>query len=298
MKRRTGRMLSLALSAGMALGCGTVPAMAESTEASGDYDLTLYSIQTTDPEFKDWLSDVESGTGLKINVIAAPTDSDTRQQKVTTMLSTGDSSVDIIEINDEMSTTFKNSGWLEGLNDTVMTDDVRDKFAKGYVDQMITNVDGQVIGVPSYTGYLAFWVNQQIMDEVGIKTIDTKDDFMKYMEAVSGNGRFGYGGSWEKTYVFNEIAQFVNMFGGDYYDWTNPHNKEAMEFLHELVQKGYTSLDQLPDKYEQMNPKAIDGKYGCWFMWGIGTDYANADMLGDDKIHLYRLLELCPECRI
>ena len=286
MKRRTGRMLSLALSAGMALGCGAVPAMAESTEASGDYDLTLYSIQTTDPDFKDWLSDVESGTGLKINVIAAPTDSDTRQQKVTTMLSTGDSSVDIIEINDEMSTTFKNSGWLEGLNDTVMTDDVRDKFAKGYVDQMITNVDGQVIGVPSYTGYLAFWVNQQIMDEVGIKSIDTKDDFMKYMEAVSGNGRFGYGGSWEKTYVFNEIAQFVNMFGGDYYDWTNPHNKEAMEFLHELVQKGYTSLDQLPDKYEQMNPKAIDGKYGCWFMWGTGTDYANADMLGDDKIHM------------
>ena len=167
-----------------------------------------------------------------------------------------------------------------------MTDDVRDKFAKGYVDQMITNVDGQVIGVPSYTGYLAFWVNQQIMDEVGIKSIDTKDDFMKYMEAVSGNGRFGYGGSWEKTYVFNEIAQFVNMFGGDYYDWTNPHNKEAMEFLHELVQKGYTSLDQLPDKYEQMNPKAIDGKYGCWFMWGTGTDYANADMLGDDKIHM------------
>ena len=179
MKRRTGRMLSLALSAGIALGCGAVPAMAESTEASGDYDLTLYSIQTTDPEFKDWLSNVESGTGLKINVIAAPTDSDTRQQKVTTMLSTGDSSVDIIEINDEMSTTFKNSGWLEGLNDTVMTDDVRDKFAKGYVDQMITNADGQVIGVPSYTGYLAFWVNQQIMDEVGIKSIDTKEDFRK-----------------------------------------------------------------------------------------------------------------------
>ena len=58
MKRRTRRMIGLVLSAGMALGCGAVPAMAESTEASGDYDLTLYSIQTTDPEFKDWLSNV------------------------------------------------------------------------------------------------------------------------------------------------------------------------------------------------------------------------------------------------
>ena len=36
------------------------------------------------------------------------------------------------------------------------------------------------------------------------------------MKAASGNGRYGYGGSWEKTYVSNELAQFVNMFGGDY----------------------------------------------------------------------------------
>ena len=63
-------------------------------------------------------------------------------------------------------------------------------------------------------------VNQEIMDEVGIKSIDTKEDFMKYMKAVSKDGRFGYGGSWEKTYAFNELAQFVNMFGGDYFDWT------------------------------------------------------------------------------
>lgn len=252
---------------------------------NGDYDLTLYSIMTTDPDFDQWLADVEAGTGLNINVIAAPTDSDTRQQKITTMLSTGDSSVDIIEINDEMSTTFKNSGWLVGLNDTVMTDDIRDKFAQGYVSQMITNNDGQVIGVPGYTGYLAFWVNQEIMDEVGIDSIDNKDDFMKYMEAVSDGSRYGYGGSWEKTYVFNEIAQFVNMFGGDYYDWTNPANKEAMEFMHDLVKNNETSLDQLADKYEQMNPKAIDGKYGCWFYWGTGSEYEAADMLGADKIH-------------
>mgnify|MGYP000379353163 CR=1 FL=1 len=26
---------------------------------------------------------------------------------------------------------------------------------------------------------------------------------MKYMEAVSKDGRFGYGGSWEKTYASN-----------------------------------------------------------------------------------------------
>lgn len=282
MKKKTvSVLLTVTMAAGLLAGCG-----GNSSDAQGDHELTLYSINTTDPDFDEWQKNVEDATGLKLNVIAAPTDSDTRQQKITTILSTGDSSVDIIEINDEMSASFKNSGWLEGLNDTVMTEDIRSEFPQGYLEDMITDKDGNIVGVPGYSGYLAFWVNQEIMDEVGITSIDTKEDFMKYMEAVSKDGRYGYGGSWEKTYVFNEVAQFVNMFGGDYFDWTNPANKEAIRFLHDMVQNGQTPIDQIADKYEQMNPKANDGKYGSWFMWGLGTDYEKADMLGEDKIHM------------
>ena len=198
------KVMSAVLAAAMVVGmAGNVVTVS----AEEKYDLTLYSIDTTDPDFEDWLANVEDATGLNINVIAAPTDTDTRQQKITTMLSTGDASVDVIQINDEMSAAFKNSGWLEGLNDTVMTDDIADQFAQGYVKNMITDKDGNIIGVPGYTGYFAFWVNQEIMDEVGIKSIDTKEDFMKYMKAVSKDGRFGYGGSWEKTYAFNELAR-------------------------------------------------------------------------------------------
>lgn len=152
------KVMSAVLAAAMVVGmAGNVVTVS----AKEKYDLTLYSINTTDPDFEDWLANVEDATGLNINVVAAPTDSDTRQQKITTMLSTGDASVDVIEINDEMSAAFKNSGWLEGLNDTVMTDDIADQFAQGYVKDMITDKDGNIIGVPGYTGYLAFWVNQE-----------------------------------------------------------------------------------------------------------------------------------------
>lgn len=295
-KKVVSLMLCAAMAAGMLTGCGggnadKATSTTDGTEAASgksdeEYDLTLYSINTTDADFDEWLQNVEEATGLNINVIAAPTDSDTRQQKITTILSTADASVDIIEINDEMSASFKNSGWLEGLNDTVMTEDIRGEFAQGYLEQMITDKDGNIVGVPGYSGYLAFWVNQEIMDEVGITSIDTKEDFVKYLEAASGDGRYGYGGSWEKTYVFNEIAQFVNMFGGDYFDWTNPANKEAIQFMHDMVTNGQTPIDQIADKYEQMNPKANDGKYGSLFMWGLGTDYEKAGMLGEDKIHM------------
>lgn len=202
------------------------------------------------------------------------------------MLSTQDSSVDIIEINDEMATAFKNSGWLEPLNDTVMTEDILSNFATGYVGDMITADDGSIIGVPGYTGYLALWVNQEIMDEVGMESINNLEDFKKYIQSATKEGRYGYGGSWEKTYVFNEIAEFVNLFGGDYYDWTNEGNREAMQFMYDMVNTWkVTPIDQIADKYEQMNQKFIDGKYGCVFYWGTGSEYAAADMLGSDKIH-------------
>lgn len=290
-RKRISSFIAVILSAGLIAGCGNgASGSTENSTASGtkdtEFDLTLYSINTTDPDFDEWLSNVEAATGLKLNVIAAPTDSDTRQQKITTTLSEADDSIDILEINDEMSAAFKNTGWLETLNETVMTEDILPQFPVGYIKDMITDSEGNIIAVPGYSGFLAFWVNQQILDEVGISSIDTKEDFAKYMEAASKDGRYGYGGSWEKTYVFNEIAQYVNMFGGDYFDWTKPENKEAIQYLYDMVQNGYTPIDQIADKYEQMNPKANDGKYGSWFMWGLGSDYAEADMLGADKIHM------------
>ena len=120
-KKVVSMLLATVIAASMLAGCGNGSSESGGDAGSGEgsgtsdeaYDLTLYSINTTDPEFDQWLDNVEEATGLNINVIAAPTDSDTRQQKITTILSTGDSSVDIIEINDEMSSAFKNSGWLE-----------------------------------------------------------------------------------------------------------------------------------------------------------------------------------------
>lgn len=64
------KVLSAVLAATMVAGMmGNVV----SVSAEEKYDLTLYSVNTTDPDFDDWLANVEEATGLNINVIAAPT---------------------------------------------------------------------------------------------------------------------------------------------------------------------------------------------------------------------------------
>src|SRR5690625_1427196 len=155
---------------------------------------------------------------------------------------------------------------------------------------MLTTQDGDIIGVPTYSGYLALWVDQKKLDAAGMETIDNKEDFVEFLKASTKDGEYGYGGSWEKTYVFNEIATFVNLFGGDYFDWTNEGNREAMEFMHDMVYKWeVTPIDQIADRYEQMNQKFIDGKYASVLMWGTGEDYREADRYGDDQIHMINM---------
>ena len=64
------KVLSAVLAATMVAGMmGNVV----SVSAEEKYDLTLYSVNTTDPDCDDWLANVEEATGLNINVIAAPT---------------------------------------------------------------------------------------------------------------------------------------------------------------------------------------------------------------------------------
>lgn len=286
--------LSLAvLTAGCSNGgsnAGSGANSADSGAAGGKDEITLYTIQSTNPNFQAWLEEAQEKSGVKINWVAAPTDSDTRQQKISTILSSGDSTVDILEVNDEMATSFKNAGWLDPLQDTVLTEDIMKQLPQGYMKDMLTSAKGDVLGVPSYTGYLGLWIDQKKLDAAGMTSIETKEDFEKFLKASTKDGQYGYGGSWEKTYVFNEIATFVNLFGGDYYDWTNENSREAVKFMYDMANTWkVTPVDQIADKYEQMNQKFIDGKYASVFMWGTGTDYKQANRYGPDQIHMVNM---------
>jgi multiple sugar transport system substrate-binding protein len=310
MKKIIGLLLVIAIVSGLMLGCSNgdtsnganVPSDVIS-EKSADNDekkpegtasepgtLTLYSTTTTNPNFEQYIADVEQKLGLKFNIIAAPTNSDTRQQKITTVLSSGDKSIDLFEINDEMAAAFKNTGWLQPLQNDVMTPEVVKFFPQDYIKDMVTSANGDIVTVPYYRGCLAFWVDQKKLDEIGMQAPTNKEEFIAVAKAATKDGNYGYGGAWEKTYVFNEIGTFVNLFGGDYFDWTNPKNKEAIEFMYDMANTWQvTPKSQLSEKYEQMNQRLIDGKCAMVFMWGSGQDYKDAGRYGDDQIHMAQM---------
>lgn len=268
-------------------GCGSTKPSSSETSANKTEKITLMTVDTTfNEDFQKYIEKAEKATGIKIDTIACPTNTDDRQAKITTILSSKDSSVDVITINDEMISAFKNTGFLEPLQNTVMKNDVVSQFPKDYIKDLI-QVGDNIYSVPMYMEILGFWVDQSKVKALGLDAIKTKEDFEKYVKAYSKDGKYGYGGTWEKTYVFNEIGTFVNLFGGDYYDWTNPKTKEAVKFMHDMAKNGETPIAQLADQYDPMMQKFFDDDYASIFMYtGAMKNFVNSGRYGENGITL------------
>ena len=87
--------------------------------------------------------------------------------------------------------------------------------------------------------------------------------------------------AWENTHVYNSLSQFVNFWGGDYFDWTDPKTKDAARYMKSMLDEKNTSPAQFVDQYEQMEEKFIRGKYGCVFMYTS----ALAEQLQTKQLH-------------
>ena len=134
-------------------------------------------------------------------------------------------------------------------------------------------------------------VNDEMVSEFKVKGyIENLDDFSLFVSNDYGTNMYGYGSAWDETYIYNDLSQFINMFDGDYYNWNNDNTKEAVKFLHDMLKHGYTPQNQMIDRYEQMEQKFIDGKYGCVFMYsGAINIFLNSGKYGEDGIHVSEL---------
>lgn len=256
----------------------------EDTEESNE--ITIMHVDAGYPEFQSFIKQAEKELGMKINIISYPENADNREAKVSTILSAGEDSVDIFSVNDEMVSEFKYKGYLEPLNDTVMTKEVLSCYPESYMKN-ISMLEGKVYSVPYYMDIMVFWINKQMTGDMEIKN---QEDFQQLLGKDFGEGRYGYGSAWDNAYVYNDLSEFINFFGGDYYDWSNPSTQEALKFLADMVKKGQTPMEQLTDQYEQLEQKFLEGKYAGIFVYSGTMDiFVRAGAYREDFIQLVPL---------
>lgn len=262
---------------------------------TGKDEITLMHTDAGKEEFEAYIKRAEEALDMTIHVVPCPINADSRHAKISMILSSGDASVDVISVNDEMISEFKCAGYLEPLQYDIMTPKVRQHYPQEYVEKMLM-WEGNIYSVPYMMDIMMLWVNEAYLEELGETQLATRAQLERFLSHDWGEGRYAYGGAWEKTYVYNEIGAFISLFGGDYYDWENPATREAVRFLYDMSQKGQTASSQLLDQYEQLNQKFIDGKYGMIFAYsGSMNSFVDAGAYHEDKLHPIKLPDIAGE---
>ena len=251
-------------------------------------ELNIMHIEADNPEFIKYIDNISKKLNIKINVVPCPEDANNRQAEISTKLYSGSTDIDLISVNDEMVSEFKSKGYLEPLDD-IMTEDVLQLYPKDYVES-VSMYKNSIFSVPYMMDIMMFWVNEKYVRQSKLQDIKNIEDFLLFLDYDYGTAVYAYGGAWEETYIYNDLSQFINMFGGDYYNWNNSDTRAAVIFLHDMLKNSYTSKGQMIDRYEQMEQKFIDGKYGSVFMYsGAMNIFYNSGKYGKDEIHLSKL---------
>lgn len=270
-------------------GCGDTGSLSKLPSSSFHEDkqkLTILHINAEKKGFQEFIRQAEEKLNMEITVEKCPDNADNRQAKISTILASGDKTVDLISVNDEMISEFKHKGYLVPLEEDVMTEETRKGFPQKYLES-ICGADGHIYSVPFLMDVMMFWVNQEFLDQAGLDEIKDMDDIYTLQKSITDPDKFAYGDAWENTHVYNSIGEFVNFWGGDYLDWMNPRTQEAVRSMKKMLEDGITSPAQLVDQYEQLEEKFIRGKYGCIFMYtGSLNTFRDANVYGKNKIHM------------
>lgn len=90
-KRLVSVLLSATMLIGLCSGCGKTNGGSEAKQNENSNKITLMTQDTTYGDaFEEYIRKAEEATGLEIETIACPTNTDDRQAKITTILSSGD----------------------------------------------------------------------------------------------------------------------------------------------------------------------------------------------------------------
>lgn len=83
--------------------------------------LTIMDIDADNKGVREYFAQVGAELGLDITLVEPPVNPDSRQARISTLLASGDPSVDIFTVNDEMISEFKDTGYIDPLDESIIS---------------------------------------------------------------------------------------------------------------------------------------------------------------------------------
>lgn len=253
------------------------------TPALADITVSGWSMPVN--EAADALYDsFDNGYGFHVDYEPQPGYSDTVNQ-LTTMLASGDDTIDVMFIDEIMLLAFTRAGFLEPLDDVISDEDIAG-FIPEYMD-MFCKYDGHLYAIPGHAGCHNFTVNMEMLNGAGLTVPTNEQELVDAAVALTdvSQNRYGIVMSLDKaSHLQDNLNMFCLMFGGNYYDFTLEGTQKAVKFLYDLINTyGVVSRDCLGYDDTAAQQAFIDGYAGMYFNWSTIPALEEAGIYGPDK---------------
>lgn len=232
-------------------------------------------VYTRNVDFEGWqpfVNLVQEKTGIIVEGVVAPTNYPDVATKLSSILTAGDDTFDIVHVDELLGVTYSTAGYLEPINEVIEAE--KDNYPADVLERISKNADGNYYLLPQELNVMYMFVNKDVMEEAGVSAPTNKEEFLEAAKAMTNGDTYGYGAAWSKGgQLFNDLIRWMYCFDGDMYDWTIPESKEALQFMYDLLYTDMvTSEAALGDTYDALNQKIIDNKYGMVFQWAYLAD--------------------------
>ena len=131
--------------------------------------------------FDSFISQAEKDLGIKIHIEKCPA-TDNRQAKIATLLTSGDDSVDLITVNDEMISEFKHKGISSSVG--------RYGYDRGDSGEFSAGIPERNMHVRRtyFFGTISGWIswhsgNQELLDQAGLDRLSCLSDLGSFRKA-------------------------------------------------------------------------------------------------------------------
>ncbi|HFC9361170.1 ABC transporter substrate-binding protein [Enterococcus faecium] len=262
--KRWKKMMIGSIVLGMSLVFGACGNQEDSSEESAnEITVSTWNYETT-PEFKALFEAFEKKTGIKVKAVDIA--SDDYDTKLTTMLSSGDTT-DVLTMKNLLS--YSNYALRDQLVD--QTERIRelDTDAAEETYEMY-DIDGKTYALPYRTDFWVLYYNKKMFDDAGIEypknlTWDEYEDLAKKLSKNDGQVYGAYQHIWRSTIQAIAAAQNeANLVEPDYYD-------RALRMQKEGAQMDFGTAKSTKVTYQSQfeEQKAAMMYMGTWYMAGI-----------------------------
>jgi ABC-type glycerol-3-phosphate transport system substrate-binding protein len=245
---------------------------------------------------KDLLAVTEftKNTGIDVEVVLRTDTKETELSRLTSAIQAGDTPYDILDFEDELTTTLSQAGYMLPLNDLI-SQDVWDDLSpamKAYTDVWSTHNDEVFRMIHNWE--MPYWFyRKDWFDSKSVQVPKTWDDVKALGSVFTDEGA----GVWASEDGLIKGA-FLNVYlawitlqaGGNPFD-VGPEYQQALEYIHDLM---YTSKvlnpASLQKDYNQQNGDYLADKVAFMRQWPFFGDVARSDdnkaWFGEDKVSI------------